>query len=171
MSAKVAAASYVLIGVLSVVWMSKLGKRLKEGGGRGIVAFELAGNWKAVDRVLAGWDEGARQAARRSLVVDFAFIAAYSLGAAIAVMAVVDASQARAWQTFADVGRGLVYAAIAAGVSDAVENAALLVILSGNRGRQLPRIAAICAALKFFVLLPVVALYVAAGLIGLNASN
>jgi hypothetical protein len=51
---------------------------MRRASGSGIVALELAGSPDRASQIMMGWGEAGRQAARRSLVVDFGYMLSYA---------------------------------------------------------------------------------------------
>ena len=135
---------------------------MKRAGGPGIIAFELAGTPARANRIMDAWGTEGRRAARLSLVLDFAFLVAYSGFHANVCALASEVLRERGWQRAADLGAVARTSQIVAGACDAVENVALLGILAG-RGNALPRVAQSFAATKF-ALLAAGAAYAAAGL-------
>ena len=127
-------------------------RRMKAGGGPGIIPFELAGSPEAAERIMEQWGEDGRAAARESLRLDFLFLCAYTglnvLGCAWAR----DQLDDRGWSSLADAGAVVVPGQLVAGACDAVENASLLGVLAG-RSDRLPAVARAFALGKFAVLL------------------
>jgi pimeloyl-ACP methyl ester carboxylesterase len=118
--------------------LSALDAPLWDAGGPGIIGFELAGSEGAADRILFEWGQDARDTARISLWLDFAFLVAYGTF----------------WATVSRT-RALSIAAIAAAACDAIENVFLLLVL-GRHGGALAPVAAAGFATAKFVLLAVV---------------
>jgi hypothetical protein len=136
---------------------------IRDSGGPGIVAFEFAGTEDRAEEILDEWGEEGRDAARVSLVVDYAFLVAYSLFLAVACTV---ASERLARRGLARVGRAgapLAWAQFIAGACDAIENAALLRVLEGHTGVY-PAIA-LAAAIPKFALTGLGVIYAVAGLI------
>jgi hypothetical protein len=103
-------------------------------------------------------------AAKMSIYLDFPFLILYALAlsASCAVLAARAADRGRS--TLASAGRTIAWAAPVAAALDAVENVALLQVLSDRVDQPWPGIAFGFASVKF-VLLAVVVLYLAVGLV------
>ena len=103
-------------------------------------------------------------AAKMSIYLDFPFLILYAvaLSASCAVLAARAADRGRS--TLASAGRTIAWAAPVAAALDAVENVALLQVLSDRVDQPWPGIAFGFATVKF-VLLGVVVLYLAVGLV------
>lgn len=124
---------------------------ITDGAPLGIVSFELAGSGSKADAILSSWDWNAKLYAAFSLGIDFLFIpvymAAFSLGCSLTSWSV----RRRSWP-LAGVGNLLVWGIFLAGLCDMIENASLLVILFGGGTSLWPRVAALCAGIKFGLL-------------------
>jgi hypothetical protein len=99
--------------------------------GHSILAFEFSGGAGDAERILRDWGDEGRDAAELSLLLDFAFLLAYSTFLFVA--------NAARW------ARG---AAVLAGACDAVENVALLLVLDDRTGGW-PVVAQTFATIKF----------------------
>jgi hypothetical protein len=129
------------VGYASV--MLTLERQMHRSGGPGIIAFELAGNAARAQRIMSAWGDDGRRAARRSLQLDFGYMATY--GALTALL--VDYSRRRFGHPAA-VCLGVVPAVAA----DALEGIALLNVLAGNDIERNARRARGAAIVKFIVL-------------------
>lgn len=98
-----------------------------------IVSLELAGSASRAKAIVDAWSrEGLLGAARRNVFLDFPFLVAYSTLLALAVVLVERGATSSGFISTdaGEVGIAFVLAAFAAGVCDAVENGALLGMLS-----------------------------------------
>jgi hypothetical protein len=138
-SGAVALALFVVLGLLE--------EELTRGGSRGIVPFEVAGTTDRAREFLDEWGPGRRDTVRASLLVDYPYLIAYSVFLSLVCAAVADMNSRR--PGFAGAGTIAAWAAIAAGVFDALENAALLLVLEGGPEQPWPALAAAFAVLKF----------------------
>lgn len=138
-------------------------KRMNDAGGPGIVAFELAGSEERAAEIVADWGEDGRDAARRSLLVDYAFLASYGAFLVLAAMATRNLAAGRGWRRVAAAGPIAIGLAAAAPLLDAIENAWLLLSLDGKAGGLAPLAGAVFATLKFAALALAIA-YLLAGL-------
>jgi hypothetical protein len=59
--------------------MLTLERQMHRSGGPGIIAFELAGNAERAQRIISAWGDDGRRAARRSLQLDFGYMATYGV--------------------------------------------------------------------------------------------
>jgi hypothetical protein len=127
-------------------------KRMKTTGGPGIVGLELAGPAK-VEPILETWGENGRRAARTSLLLDQLWLTTYSvlLAGVWAAASKRLHGRGRRWLGHGATAAG--WAALAAGACDAVENTALLGVVTGHGPRHgLARIAQRAAQTKFALL-------------------
>jgi hypothetical protein len=101
-------------------------------------------------QILEKWNDADKRAVRLSLALDFVFIMIYVTGIALACTLGVDALDAARWPGASGAIRGIfVKAIIIAGVFDAIENVAQLLMLAGHKPQPWPALASVCASLKF----------------------
>lgn len=125
----------------------------------GIVQFEFAVTPARADEMIRAWGVSGVAAARESLLLDFAFMPAYALLFASLTLLAARARSGR-WPA---AGLWLALAPLAAWFFDAVENLALLNLLSGSAGAAaLSAALAGAAAVLKFALLAAVLLYLLA---------
>jgi hypothetical protein len=141
-----------------------LDARMMDTGGPGIIAFEFAGSEERAAEILADWGEDGIDAAKASLWLDFAYIAAYGSFLVLAAWATRDLALSRGWHRMAAFGTAVIPFAAAAGAFDAIEDVGLLLAVDRRGGDLAPRLAQICASLKF-ALLAVTIVYLLAGLL------
>lgn len=142
--------------------MSPAEDRMTEGGGSGMVTFELSGGQDRADEILGEWGDDGQDAARESLWIDFGFLLAYGTFLTLALAATRDMARTRSWRRLAAIGAVIVsFGALAAGF-DALENICLLLTLDGA-GAAFPLLATIFASCKF-VLLAIAIVYLLVGL-------
>jgi len=143
---------FVLLFVLTLAVMAVLnvvGGPLKTGvAPQGIVSYELAGSVSAARAILDSWNPQARVYAGFSLGFDFLFMVLYSVTIAYACVWVSSGWRGH-WRLLASVGLLLAWGQGVAALLDAVENAALLVILFGAPAVPWPQVARGCATVKF----------------------
>lgn len=123
--------------------MLDLERRMHRSGGPGIIAFELAGNAQRAQRIMSAWGDDGRHAARRSLQLDFGYMATY--GALTALL--VDRARRRLGHPAA-----VCLGVIPAVAGDALEGVALLNVLAGDDVEGNARRARGAAIIKFGVL-------------------
>ena len=154
-----AAASVVLFVVLAV-----LDVRMRDAGGPGIVGFELAGTQDRANEILAEWGASGTDAAKASLWIDYAYIVAYGTFLVLAALATRDLALERGWRRMAAFGLAVIPFAAAAAAFDAIEDVGLLLAVNGHGGAVAPRLAQVCASLKFLLLAMTIA-YLLTGLV------
>lgn len=155
-----AGAVMVALGVV----LLRLDARMREAGGPGIVGFEFAGSEDRAREILADWGTDGHDAARLSLWLDYAYLAAYGAFFALAVAAVRDMARRRGWSRLAAIGGPVIVLPIAAAVLDAIENVNLLLALGKHGGSVAPLLATILASGKFLLFAATVA-YIICGLV------
>lgn len=153
------------IATLLLLWaMSPMEDRM-QANGPGMVPFELSGGQERADEILAEWGEDGRDAAREQLWIDYAFMLAYGTFLGLAAAAVRDLCRGRGLRRLAGIGGVAVWLGPLAAGFDALENACLLLTVSGA-GAAFPLLATIFATCKFALLAAAIA-YLLAGLAGL----
>ena len=86
---------------------------------------------------------------RLNLALDFVFILIYVAGLAVACALAANALDAAGWPGGGGIGGLFVRAIIIAGLLDAVENGAQLLMLAGHKAQPWPALASVCASIKF----------------------
>ena len=155
-SAIATAAIFVVLAVLDL--------RMMDAGGPGIVGFEVAGTQDRAAQILAEWGRDGIDAAKASLWIDYAYIAAYGTFLVLAAWATRDLALERGWRRMAAWGLAAIPFAAAAAAFDAIEDVGLLLAVNEHGGALAPRLAQVCASLKF-ALLAVTIAYLLAGLL------
>jgi hypothetical protein len=148
-------ALFVVLAVLDV--------RMMDTGGPGIVGFELAGTQDRAAEILADWGSNGTDAAKASLWIDYAYIVAYGTFLVLAAWATRDLALERGWPRMAAFGLAVIPFAAAAAAFDAIEDVGLLLAVNQHGGDLAPRLAQVCASLKF-ALIGVTIAYLLAGL-------
>lgn len=115
----------------------------------GIVSYELAGSPENAQAMLSSWDETARLYVAFGLGFDYLFMPAYSLALSLGLL--LAGSAKPTWLQKLTIW--LVWGVLLAALFDAVENYALWKILIGNVDSGFPQIAAVCANIKFVLLI------------------
>ena len=128
-----------------------LDRRMVASGGPGIIPFELAGTPERSRRMMESWGKAGRVAARRSLLLDYPYLASYSAFNLLACRAAGDELRQRGTGRLADAAAVVAPLQLVAGAFDAAENTTLLAILGGRDGR-LPALARGFARAKFALL-------------------
>jgi len=122
-----------VVGVAAVVFMGRVGRGMKAGGGKGIVALELAGTTKRADQIIKEWGDPGQKAARCSLLVDFAFIIGYGGVLTVASVATSNGLGERTWSGASEIALWLAMGALVAAALDVGENLALLAYLDESK--------------------------------------
>jgi hypothetical protein len=154
------AAASIVIGAVLIV----LDARMMDSGGPGIIGFELAGSEERAAEILADWGEDGTDAAKASLWIDYAYILAYGAFLILAAWATRDLARTRGWPRMAALGSLMMALAAGAAAFDAIEDAGLLLAVDRHGGAFAPRLAQICASLKFALLAATIA-YLFVGLL------
>jgi hypothetical protein len=154
------AVAALLIGAVLVV----LDGRMTDAGGPGIVGFEFAGTEDRATEILAEWGDEGIDAAKASLWIDYAYILAYGTFLTLAAAATRDLARGRGWSRMAAFGSVAIPFAVAGAAFDAIEDVGLLLAVDGHGGGFAPRLAQVCASLKFALLAATIS-YLVAGLI------
>jgi len=115
----------------------------------GIISFEFAGNLTNAVAMIESWDEPARVAAGLNLGLDYLYLVAYPL--AIGLGCLLLSRRFRPSGFAALTGILLSWLQPVAGILDAIENYALIKLLTGSRNEILPAIAYWCATPKFAI--------------------
>lgn len=126
-------------------------REMMRTGGPGIIPFELAGSEARAAEIMRRWGRPGQAAALRSLLLDYPYLASYSCLLALTCNAAADSLQRRGHRWLAAAGAPLAWGQLVAGGCDAAENAALLAVLAGARGRM-PLLARAFAVNKFCLL-------------------
>lgn len=104
--------------------------------------------------MLARWGRGPGwRAARWSLIIDFAFLAAYGLGLWTLAAVVASHAETRNWDWWANAIRVVGWGLALAAVLDFIENVALLSMLHNKVVDAMAKVAWTCAVIKFFWLI------------------
>lgn len=123
-------------------------RKMRRTGGPGIIGFELAGTPERAERILRTWGAAGQSAARRSLLLDYPYLATYAPLQALLCTGAGEALRRRGRRGPASAAPALAWGQLAAGTFDAIEDTTLLAILAGRDGR-LPALARGCASAKF----------------------
>jgi hypothetical protein len=120
-----------------------------EDHGVGILELEFTGSADRAARHYEELRDEGRSAARTSLFLDYPYLIAYGLFLAGACVAVGERARRMGRARLAALGPPLAWGALGAAACDAIENAALLLILGGHTGQPWPAIAFGFATVKF----------------------
>jgi hypothetical protein len=138
---RLAIAAISFLGYSTVMLM--LERRMRRGGGPGIIPFELAGSASRAEDIMARWGSDGQRAARLSLWLDFGYMATYGTLTAL----LVDRARRRHGHPAI-----LPITVIVAVAADAAEGVSLLKVLRRTRIAVHARCAQIAALIKFVVL-------------------
>jgi hypothetical protein len=115
------------------------------------ICLQFAWGEAGASQILEKWSEADKRAVRLNLAVDFVLIVIYVTGIALACTLAADALDAVRWPGGGGMGGIFARTIIVAGLLDAVENMAQLLMLAGSRTQPWPALASVCASLKFFL--------------------
>ncbi|MBI5568267.1 MAG: hypothetical protein HY870_25480 [Chloroflexi bacterium] len=126
-----------------------------------IVDFEFAGTVGKATDIISVWTPTERIHAGFSLGFDYLYMPIYSTTIALACVWAATVLRSGAWRS---IGLALAWGLWLAAILDAIENLALISNLFGTPIDPLPALAAVCAALKFgLIILGLVYVIVAVG--------
>ena len=139
----------VLLVLVLSTFLMVLGEPLRTPAApQGIVSFELAGSGQAAAAILDSWSPAVRELAMLNLGLDYLYLVVYPAVLSLACVAVSGRLRARS-AVAARLGIALAWAVLAAAPLDAIENAALIRILTHGPSDALARIAWLAAVPKF----------------------
>ncbi|QQS45524.1 MAG: hypothetical protein IPM66_16485 [Acidobacteriota bacterium] len=148
-------ATFIVLTILTLSLsyaLASTGRPLKTPAApNGIISYEFAGNLANSAAMIDSWDEQARVAAGLNLGLDYLYLVAYPLTIGLGCLLV--GRRFRTGSLFSRAGIVLAWVQPVAGLLDAVENAALIQLLTGSRLDYLPAIAYWCAAPKFAIVI------------------
>lgn len=146
-------AAFIVLTVLTLSLsyaLTSTGRPLKTAAAQfGIVSFEFAGNLPNAVAMIDSWDESARVAAGLNLGLDYLYLVAYPL--AIGLGCLLVSLRFRPSGFSAPAGILLSWLQPVAGILDAIENYALISLLTGSRDEIWPAVAYWCATPKFAI--------------------
>lgn len=142
--------AFLVWAVIMAAIMQVIGAPLKTSAApMGIVSFELAGTPERAMSILDSWDVRAREYAAFGLGLDYLFMPSYALVLTLGVLLAL--GRHKGWLALLGVWLG--WGSLAAALFDAAENFALWKILPGDYVSLWPGLAAVCAAIKFALIL------------------
>jgi hypothetical protein len=115
----------------------------------GIVSFDLARDVDTAQSIVKSWDSNARLFAAFGLGLDYLFMPAYAFALSLGLLLMLNGRTGWYYHLAAWMGWG----AFVAALFDAVENYALWHTLTGEVVSPYPEIAALCATIKFTLLI------------------
>jgi hypothetical protein len=137
--------------VLTLGWMTYMRMAVMPFTSKQIVEFELAKTPEAASQLLIEWQEKNLIAkAKKSIHLDFVFLVLYSFAIALASLAVSDFTGNR---FLIQMGLWLSRIVMVAGLSDVVENLAMLRTISGLMNDRTTAIAYWFAVIKFSIII------------------
>jgi hypothetical protein len=165
-------ALWLLIGGVAVFGGAQLPElQTMSSHGTSILDFEFVRTTARASRILSDWGADGRSAARTSLWFDYPFLVSYALLYSLACGALAERAKRAGKAGWATLGVVLSWASLAAGLFDALENAALLRILGGHLGQPYPAVASASAAGKFVLSAATLVYIVVAGLFSLRSRS
>lgn len=144
------AVTFMMSVILLLVMHTLDGPLKSQFAPRGIVSFELAGNYEVSRQILNSWNAEARIYAALSLGLDYLFLIVYALFISLSCMQVGKALGAN-HSFLPGIALFLAGAQFFAAALDAIENWALIHLLLNTSRRWLPGLARWCAMLKFSI--------------------
>lgn len=143
------AATFVLGGLLQAIGARYANLSGPDGDTYDVIAFEFATTPQRAQHMLSVWGAEGTRAAVLQTLIDYAFLLTYSNAIALGILLIVGRLDSR--RSVVRLGRVLAWGQWAAALLDALENSALLLILTGWPVSPWPQIAAGCAGLKFLL--------------------
>jgi hypothetical protein len=128
----------------------------------GIVSLQFAYTAERSQEIIGSWDKTARDSAQSGLLLDFLFPVCYSTALTIACFWAVTLFRERGYRKTARLAAVIAWSQWPAAVFDYMENVALWVQLRGTIADPWPRIAFVCATLKFFLVAAALVILIAA---------
>lgn len=138
----------VLLVVLSVALLRVGAALFSDAAPQGILSYEFAGDAATAARILASWSSEAREQAMLSLGLDYLYLIVYPAFLSLACARIAVRLGGRLPRA-ARLGAALSWAVLAAGALDAVENYALIRLLTDGASDTWAGLAWWCAAPKF----------------------
>ncbi len=157
----VAVTLLALVATLVVRAQFAAPEQAMQAHGYGIVPYELAYSPQQADIILQAWGPEVTPLARRSLLVDFAFMPSYALLFAGITLLIARRLPSGAWRT---AGLALALAPFVSAIADALENLMLLRLLgtAGHVPSAPPLVAGLAATVKFGLLVVVIVFWLVA---------
>ena len=123
------------------------------------IRLEFPWTQRGAHEILSQWDDAAKDAVRKNLVLDFIFIVSYVGGLVVAGAMASAALGPAPWA-----GAAITWAVIAAGLLDVCENIGQFAMLGGWCGAFWPLLTSVCATVKFLLVI-IATLYALCGLV------
>jgi len=131
-----------------LVPLAILDRRMIAAGSSGIIRFELAGPDRGAE-ILRAWGVEGRRAATASLLLDFPFLVAYTTLSVRLTQRAGNLLSTTGARALADAAPMVMAVQVGAGVCDAFENTALLVVVARGGNRRMAELARRAARMKF----------------------
>src|SRR3954468_14222096 len=139
------AAGLAAIALLAVI--GALDARMRSIGGPGILGLEFAGTRRRAADIVARWGGEGVRAARWADGVDYGFVVAYVLLLTAVTRSAWGRARAGGRRRLVRLGAVVVWLPLAAGLADAVQNAALFLLLGGHATGTAAPLALACGAI------------------------
>ena len=156
---------WIAFALLSAAALAAAAALSKQGAGLvtpqapyGVLSYEFAWNAARAEAILGSWSDRTHDAVRQ-IRLDFGFLLLYPLAFSLGCAALAGSPRG----SYPLLGAILAWAVLAAAPLDALENYALLRMLARSPSDSLARLAALCAGLKFALVLASLAYIVLQG--------
>ena len=139
-------------GVALAIWVFLFiqDSQIRDSGGPGIIAFEVAGTEDEAEEILEEWGNEGQDDARVSILADFPYLIAYSVFLAVGCTIASERLGRRGMRLLARIGPLLGWSMFAAAAFDAIENVAMLRVIEGYTATW-PGVALFAAIPKFAI--------------------
>ena len=150
-----------ILCLMVLAWLVVLDGRMRAGGQPGLLEFEFAGSGDRAREILAGWDSRSERAAELAQWVDYAFALLYAALLAAASRSLGRRAMASGRFALARAASAVALAIWLAALSDAVQNAALLLVLARRNVEPAAAVASVCGVATSIGLVGAIAFLVA----------
>ena len=156
--------SLVVFGILQIVIFQPIESSLKTSSGFGVLDLEFAWTPEMMQIILDAWQVDGRSQEIVVTILDFIYLACYSLFISGLILLVARKLRDR----FQEIELKFILIPILAGFFDVIENIFLLIMLGSGQAVifLFPLITSICATIKFILIYTAVICF-AAGIIGI----
>lgn len=152
----------LIVTILLARYLLEIGRLSDNRLPFGVISLEAPGTSANAKWIVERLGHDGVASVRRQTQLDFAFLVVCALWLSLACTLIADSSSG----PMKAYGIMIAWAALLAGALDAVENVAMLRMLSGSFGAPWPQLATVCASLKFSIAFGAIA-YIAIGLASL----
>lgn len=149
----------LIVTILLARYLLEIGRLADNRLPFGVISLEAPGTSANAKWIVERLGHDGVASVRRQTQLDFAFLVACALWLSLACTLIAESSSG----PMKAYGIMIAWAALLAGALDAVENVAMLRMLSGSFGAPWPQLATVCASLKFSIAFGAIA-YIAIGL-------